>query len=347
MGASYGSSKYILVLKDHATHYCKLVVADTADSRVTTEALLAWYSRFGIPPVWVSDNGTHFKNEGVTELSRRLRTKQTFTPAYSPWIIGSVERVNRDILQVIKAMIISYKVSQKDWVSLVPLVQTNLNHIAVPSLGNRSPLEIFTGLQNPTPLQKFYLPEAKNLQQVPKSGEIDGYLANLRESVQSMHCAVDDKRLKQRLLNKKRERGENLVNFTVGDYVLRSRVDEKQSKKLQVTWVGPYRVLLTDELFEHISAQGIVLAVDKLKDHQWNNNIKDYEMKGPKSSGRSWSKAEDSLGNRLLLQLMVQSVHPGMTRGRHGADKLVGNDVELPMNMASSRETKTSTTEIR
>ncbi|KAG2901949.1 hypothetical protein PC119_g21381 [Phytophthora cactorum] len=36
-----------------------------------------------------------------------------------------------------------------------------------------------------------------------------------------------------------------------------------------------------------------------------------------------------------------------MTRGRHGADKLVGNDVELPMNMASSRETKTSTTEIR
>ncbi|KAG2913562.1 hypothetical protein PC119_g25068 [Phytophthora cactorum] len=127
-----------------------------------------------------------------------------------------------------------------------------------------------------------------------------------------MHCVVDDKRLEQRLLNKKRERGENLVNFTVGDYVLRSRVDEKQRNKIQVTWVGPYRVLradthsfrvhlltgdklnmhasrltiyaddnleMADELLEHISAQGIVLVVDKLKDHQWNGNINAYEIK--------------------------------------------------------------------
>eukprot|EP00644_Phytophthora_capsici_P011787 jgi/Phyca11/123307/e_gw1.50.435.1 len=154
----------------------------------------------------MSDQGTHFKNEVVAEISRRLRTQQTFTPAYCPWINGSVERVNRDILQVIRAMIITYKISQKDWVYLVPMVQANLNHTAVPSLGNHSPLELFTGLQNPTPL-------------------------------------LEDQRLKQRLLNKKRERGENLVNFSVGDFVLRSRVDEKHGNKLQVTWVGPYRVV--------------------------------------------------------------------------------------------------------
>ncbi|POM73863.1 Chromodomain containing hypothetical protein [Phytophthora palmivora] len=36
---------------------------------------------------------------------------------------------------------------------------------------------------------------------------------------------------------------ERPVDFSVGDYVLRSRVDEKlQSNKLLVTWVGPYRV---------------------------------------------------------------------------------------------------------
>eukprot|EP00644_Phytophthora_capsici_P009849 jgi/Phyca11/550834/estExt2_Genewise1Plus.C_PHYCAscaffold_390072 len=127
-----------------------------------------------------------------------------------------------------------------------------------------------------------------------------------------MHCAVEDQRLKQRLLNKKRERGENLVNFSVGDFVLRSRVDEKHGNKLQVTWVGPYRVVradvhsfrvqhlvtgdemdvhpsrlkmyadesleVTDELLEHVSSQGIVLAVDKLKDHRWNNEIKDFEI---------------------------------------------------------------------
>eukprot|EP00644_Phytophthora_capsici_P014121 jgi/Phyca11/99277/e_gw1.3.484.1 len=190
-------------MKDHATHYCELTVADSAESSVVVEALLDWHSRFGVPPEWVSDCGTHFKNEIVAELSPRLRSKQTFTLAYSPWVNGSVERVNRDVLQVVRAMILTYKIGYKDWVYLVPVVQANLNHTALPSLGNRAPVELFTGLPRPTPLYK---------------------------------------RVKQRILNKKRERGENLVNFYVGDYVLRSRTDEKRGNKLQVTWVGPYRV---------------------------------------------------------------------------------------------------------
>ncbi|KAG2878238.1 hypothetical protein PC118_g21615 [Phytophthora cactorum] len=33
-----------------------------------------------------------------------------------------------------------------------------------------------------------------------------------------------------------------MVNFNIGDYVLRSRVDEKVPTKLLVTWVGPYAV---------------------------------------------------------------------------------------------------------
>jgi hypothetical protein len=345
MGESYGDSKYLLVLKDHATHYCELVVADAADSSITTEALLDWHSRFGIPPEWVSDNGTHFKNEVVAELSRRLRTKQSFTLAYCPWINGSVERVNRDVLQVIRAMILSYKISYKDWVYLVPMVQASLNHTALPSLGNHSPTELFTGLQTPTPLREFYLQETQELQTVPEVPEIEGYLAQLRESVQAMHCDVEDQRLKQRLLNKKRERGENLVNFTVGDFVLRSRVDEKHGNKLQVTWVGPYRVVradahsfrvqhlvtgdeldvhasrlkmyaddsleVTDELLEHISAQGIVLAVDKLKAHRWNSDIKDFEIavgwKGLQSIEDSYEPLTDLAKEiRILVDTYVR-----------------------------------------
>ncbi|GMF39813.1 unnamed protein product [Phytophthora fragariaefolia] len=246
MGESYGNSKYLLVLKDHATHYCELVVADTPDSTVVVEALLAWHSRFGIPPNWISDNGTHFKNEVVAKRSRRLRTQQTFTPAYSPWINGSIERVNRDMLQVVRTMILTYKISHKDWVYLVPMIQANLNHTPVPSLGNKAPVELFTGLRCPTPLRGFYRPDKGGLQEVPASERIDEYRDELRNSLHAMHCKVEDRRLQQRLLNKKHERGENLVTFAVGDYVLRSRVDEKHGNKLQVTWVGPYRVVRAD-----------------------------------------------------------------------------------------------------
>ncbi|KAG3117840.1 hypothetical protein PI124_g4277 [Phytophthora idaei] len=126
-----------------------------------------------------------------------------------------------------------------------------------------------------------------------------------------MHRAVDDKRLQQRLLNRKKERSENLINFSVGDYVLRSRVDERHGNKLQVTWIGPYRVMradthsfrvqhlvtgeeldvhasrlkldvddsldVTDELLEHISSQGIMLAVDNVKFHKWNTQTSIFE----------------------------------------------------------------------
>ncbi|GMF63955.1 unnamed protein product [Phytophthora fragariaefolia] len=140
------------VLKDHTTHFYELVVAGTADSRVVVDALLEWYCRFGLPPLWVSDNGTHFKNEVMSELCRRLRTQQTFTPIYSAWVNGSIEHVNRGILQVGRAIILSYKISHKDWVYLAPMCMVNLSRTAVPSLGNRVPIELFTGLQCPSPL---------------------------------------------------------------------------------------------------------------------------------------------------------------------------------------------------
>ncbi|KAG3118918.1 hypothetical protein PI125_g2464 [Phytophthora idaei] len=159
---------------------------------------------------------------------------------------------------------------------------------------------------------EFYMPDRDGLQEVAVSGQIDSYFADLRSRLQAMHCDVEDQRLKQRLLNKKRERGENLVNFAVGDYVLRSRVDERQDNKLQVTWVGPYRVVradthsftvehlvtgeltdvhasrlktyaddsleVTEVLLEHVTSQGIVLAVNELKDHRWNTSIEDCEL---------------------------------------------------------------------
>ncbi|OWZ20109.1 LOW QUALITY PROTEIN: hypothetical protein PHMEG_0005518 [Phytophthora megakarya] len=209
-------------------------------------------------------------------------------------------------------MILEYKIAHRDWVYLVSMVQSSLHHTAVPSLGNRSPVELFTGLPCPTPLREFYLPSTGEFNKVPACDKIDRFLDNLRSSIRSMHKVVEDQRLKQRMLNKKRERGENLVNFTEGDYVLRSRVDEKRSNKLLVPWVGPYRFVRADahsylvkhlitgaeldvhaarlkfyedsslevseERLEHISSQGIVLAIEKFNSHRWNETIRDFEV---------------------------------------------------------------------
>ncbi|GMG17563.1 unnamed protein product [Phytophthora fragariaefolia] len=57
---------------------------------------------------------------------------------------------------------------------------------------------------------------------------------------------MEDKRLKQRFLNEKKQREDELVDFAVGDYVLRSRVDAKHRIKLQVAnFVDPSDLVRT------------------------------------------------------------------------------------------------------
>ncbi|KAE9309064.1 hypothetical protein PF008_g20812 [Phytophthora fragariae] len=96
-------------------------------------------------------------------------------------------------------MILEYKINHTDWPYLMPMVQASLNHTAVPSLDNKAPVKLFTGLPCPTPLREFYLPDERE----GRGGAAGGagsrqdrrVLADLRASIHDMHRAVQDKRL--------------------------------------------------------------------------------------------------------------------------------------------------------
>jgi hypothetical protein len=210
--------------------------------------------------------------------------------------------------------VLEWKLDHRDWVSLIPLVQASLNHTPVPSLSNRSPLELFTGMAPPSPFGAAFLrePSPGKVIVLDSLDKIDQSMEQLRSSVYEMHKDVADARLKQTMLNKKKERGDSIANFSVGDYVLRSRVDEKHMNKLLVTWVGPYVVTeafprsfkvkhlvsgqetevhssrlkffadssleVTEQLLEHIGSQGIILDVNAIRAHRWSSVRKDYEV---------------------------------------------------------------------
>ncbi|ETV69577.1 hypothetical protein H257_14710 [Aphanomyces astaci] len=70
---AYSGAKYVLVLKDDLTHYCELVACDDPTSQVCVDALVDWSKRFGIPRVWVSDQGTHFKIVAMKALAHRFK----------------------------------------------------------------------------------------------------------------------------------------------------------------------------------------------------------------------------------------------------------------------------------
>ncbi|OWY95003.1 hypothetical protein PHMEG_00035112 [Phytophthora megakarya] len=248
----------------------------------------------------------------MAELYKRLKCQQNFVVAYCPWINGSVERANRDILQVLRTMILEYHIAHQDWMYLVSLIQANMNHSPVASSASRVPLEVCTGLPRPSSAYALYLPGQESRNMSITSTSIESALAQLRMSIEGMHRAVTDKREKITLLKQRKSRNAEEINFSVGDYVLRSRVDERRHNKLLVTWIGPYVITraeshsfrvrhlvtgseqdvhaywlkfyadnaldVTDELLEHVAAQEIVLKVNKLVDYRCNAEIQCYEL---------------------------------------------------------------------
>ncbi|ETL25421.1 hypothetical protein L916_20724 [Phytophthora nicotianae] len=324
---SYGASRYVFVLKDELTHYCELIAADAADSGTAVQAVLDWNKRFGLPEIWASDNGSHFKAAVMAELADRLQATQRFVPVYTPWINGTVERVNRDILQVLRVMLMELKLDTRNWVYLLPGIQANLNHSVVASLGGHAPIELFTGLPAPSLLDTMSVPNGDSYRLLPVDMTAAApHLDKLREHLQMLHRDVVDRKERGRLQEMARSKGTD-CNFEEGDYVLWSRVDNRMSgTNLLVRWVGPFRVvralshsfvvshLLTNDEFEvhgsrlkhycdadlgttaeireHVASQGILLGVRAIVDHCYDATAKEWQLhvawRGLEDEENSW-----------------------------------------------------------
>ena len=100
---------YVVVLKDDLSHFVELVPSERTDHVVVLHALVDWYKRFGVAVTHVSDKGSHFKNKIVDELNDILVTKHYFTTSYSPKSNGTVERVNREIMKVLRSLVSEFK----------------------------------------------------------------------------------------------------------------------------------------------------------------------------------------------------------------------------------------------
>ena len=91
---------YLLIMKGDFTGFVLFHLARTPDADSTAQGLAKWVSIFGVPKVWHSDTASHFKNEVLKSLARKLGIQHTFAVAYAPWSNGSVERLCRSTMDV-------------------------------------------------------------------------------------------------------------------------------------------------------------------------------------------------------------------------------------------------------
>lgn len=58
--------------------------------------IIAWCSALGVPSSLMSDGPTHFKNEKVRLVDRRLRVPPYFTFSFTPWSNSGIERLGKE-----------------------------------------------------------------------------------------------------------------------------------------------------------------------------------------------------------------------------------------------------------
>ncbi|KAE9043340.1 hypothetical protein PR003_g4462 [Phytophthora rubi] len=237
----YDDSSYnILVLKDDYSHFSEVVPCERVDSVTAAGAILQWNMRFGSIKVLISDTAAHFKNELLAELCRCTQTRQDFTVAYCPWINGSVERINRDILQVLRVMILEFRLRQEQWVDMLPLIQANLNHTSVQSLANLALIEVFTGLEKPSPLKSIVVTSDEGKECVVTLDDIPAAISVKVDALrQIFHKKLERAKPKQTRRNRRNQRTAHTVNFHIGEYVCGPGSVEVENQQIISEMDGP------------------------------------------------------------------------------------------------------------
>ncbi len=252
------SVTYVLILKDDLSGYVWLIPTADADAESVADALLKWFAAFGVVSNWVSDRGSHFKNELVRILGEATKASHHFTLAYCPWSNGTVEVVCRELLRATRALLSEFQLPHRCWPSVLPLVQSALNNSKIPRLGNRCPLTAFTGLPQDSPLacikrKEGHVVQVQNFDEVQTRQAIA--VERLQRAFESMHKDVAERSSKKRQAavdSHNRKTGVRPIHFTEGDFVLRGLLQRERGRKPALRWKGPFRVTTckSDYIFE-------------------------------------------------------------------------------------------------
>jgi IS30 family transposase len=147
-----GKHQYLLLLKDDLSGHLWLVPCRMDDAAATVDALMRWFAMFGVVLLWISDRGSHFKNGVVQRVQKEHKAKNHFTTANCPWSNGTIESACKKVIRAFRAVLSELKVYADEWPEVVNMVQSVLNNSLSTRLNKRTPMQVFTGHAETTPL---------------------------------------------------------------------------------------------------------------------------------------------------------------------------------------------------
>ena len=92
-----------------------------------------------------SDNGTEFRNTQVEELCNDLGIKHEFSSTYTPQQNGVVERKNKTLITLARAMLDDYGISQRFWAEAINTACHASNIVYLHRFLGKTPYELLIG----------------------------------------------------------------------------------------------------------------------------------------------------------------------------------------------------------
>ncbi|KAL0405074.1 UNVERIFIED_CONTAM: Polyprotein P3 [Sesamum radiatum] len=196
-----------------------------------------YFTKFGVPRVLISDNGTQFQGKAIMAWCKELKIQQNFIAVGNPQANGQTEVTNRTILQHLKTRLQGTKSS---WVEELPGVLWAYRTTPRSATGE-TPFCLVYGTEAIIPAEIGEETQRVTQYDAEKNkGEREFDLVVIEEKRDAAYARIlHHKELMMRSYNRKIKPR----CFQVGDLVLKKVEVSKHVGKLDPGWEGPFKVV--------------------------------------------------------------------------------------------------------
>ena len=238
--------KYCLTMICSYSKYIMVFPSANARAIDATNGLLKLFDRHRvIPKIISSDQGSHFKNKLIEEFCKRMNIQQNLHTAYHPESCGILERAHRTLKNAIFIL-----TNQKNcgWTEILDSVVSNMNACINKATGV-SPHYLVTGRE-----PEFGYPLQIDTQSTSSTVEyaksVTDKLTEVMKAVKVANLAADEK------YDAKLRKWHEQDPVDIDDDVLIYRPQSVEAKRTNLNWIGPFRVLKTNNMVVQILKDG-------------------------------------------------------------------------------------------
>ena len=263
--------KYICVIQDYFSKRMELYALSQKTAEAVVNVLFREYiARHGAMERLHSDQGTEFDNELMKELCKMFKVHKTRTTAYAPWSNGMVERSNKTIKAILRALSVHDK---ENWDELLPYVFMAYNATPHASTGFTPHRLFYSQCTDPRlPIDLMYGCDDRAVPQC-----YSAYVFHQRNL--AMQMAETVREVAGRAVEIQRGQKNKSVrprDYRVGDQVLMYSPPLGRDKLQSQPWTGPHEVIAVGNdhvvqirIFREPARAGKVKRGRKPKCEQW------------------------------------------------------------------------------